>query len=303
MARSPRQLAPLFASLLILAAPAVAFGLTDAEEAELKRAIADGTEAYKAGRYVEAVEAFERAEAISPNPRIQFNLGRALEEAGECQRSRARFEMLSKNENAEDVVRERASKKLDGGLDCTPVGTIAFTCETPNTKVLFDGNEVACGSSLRAETRPYRWTATSPGYMQARGRITPVEGETVTVVVGLTPPPAASSPWKLFAGGGLVTAGVGAFAVGIASDLTASSRSEQIIDASEDGDTDRLARLQEASNSARTQTLILYSTGAALAVGGGILLWLHFSEGDDESLVVAPSFSDDGAGVQARWSW
>lgn len=291
------------ALLLVMIAGAPSFALTDEEKEALKAAVTEGSEAYNDGRFLDAVDAFERAEKISENTRVQYNLARALEEAGLCQRAMKRYELLVENKETEKVVRERSKAKVDDGLECTSRGEVAIVCETANVTVNFDGAPVECGSTVRKETAERTWSATAPGFMPAQGKLNMVEGESVTLVIGLTPAATAdSSSWMAFTGIGMAAVGVGLLAVGVVSDTTANQRSELIVDAAADGDRERLQVLQEDSNAALTQTIVLYSAGAALLTGGAVLLVLHLAQ-DEEPVAIRPGIGPDGATVQARWRW
>jgi hypothetical protein len=288
----------------VLVQPAHAQALTDEEKAELKALATEGSEAYREGRFLDAAAAFEKAEAISKDPRVQYNLARALEEAGHCSAAKSWYEQLANDKDAQKVVLEKSRDKIENGLTCTPRGNVVFACETPGATVELGGESVVCGEPVRLEVTTYSWRATAAGYVPDAGSVTPVEAETVNVVVALQPQSTVDggSNWKLFTGIAMLGAGAGAMAVGVVSDSTSNARSERIIDAIEDGDRDRLARLQDDAQSARVTTLILYSAGAALAVGGGVLLALDLME-SEEDVQVTPMVSTDGAGVQARWRW
>lgn len=296
-------LVALMAFLAIGSTASVAVALSDDEKAALREAVKEGSEAYADGRFLDAVEAFERAEKISKDPRVQYNLGRALEEAGHCTSAMKRFESLVENEETEKRVLEMARAKVDDGLTCTPRGNLTFVCETAGATIEVDGQKVACGDTLRRETAELSWSAAAPGFLPANGTVTPVEAQTISVVVALEPQPAAEGAnWKTFAGLGMLGAGIGAIAIGAVSDSTATGRSERIVTAAENGDRDRLARLQDDAQSSKVQTIILYSAGSALAVGGIVLLVVDFGE-ETDPVALSPTVSGDGAGVQARWQW
>jgi hypothetical protein len=150
------------------------------------------------------------------------------------------------------------------------------------------------------------------GYKSGRGTLIPPAEETTELTVKLeeisTAPPTVSSsggkPWKLVAGGATAGVGVGLLVAGLVSDSTANKRSEQILDASADGDVERLDRLEKAADSARTRSVILTASGGTLAALGGVLLFLHFTDDSGEQRVtVAPSVGPDGVNVAAEYRW
>jgi hypothetical protein len=301
-------LATCIAASVVVSSVRPAWALTDEEAAKVEKLVEAGTTAYKAGELLDAVEAFKEAFEISGDPRIGYNYGRALENAGFCGRATAQFEALAGKSTNDKKVRELAEKKVSGDLQCTPMGVVVFDCnDVQPTKLTLAGKPVSCGEPVRLLTTQATWSARATGYLPKTEQVVPVEGETTTVRLALEPlppPPPPSKPWKLVAGGATAGLGAGLIVVGLVSDATANERSEQILDASSDGDLDRLDRLEEAGRSARTRSLILTASGATLAAVGGVLLYLHFTDDSGErSLTVAPGVGPDSASVHARFRW
>src|SRR5271166_3843319 len=80
-----------------MVALAVAVGLlltTQAEEARdrARDAFSQGQELYRAGDYAGALSAFQSAEALSPSPAAEYNIGRCHERLGQLAEAVAAYE-------------------------------------------------------------------------------------------------------------------------------------------------------------------------------------------------------------------
>ncbi len=311
-------LSMILAALLVFATTPGAYALTKEEKRELDKLVKKGTDAYKDGRLLEALDAFGQARKINDDPRVDYNYARVLETSGFCARAKAEFESLASLKNPDKAVRNAARKKAEGDLECKSAGIVTFTCSAPDTELTVNEMSAKCDEPMILPVAAAKWSATAPDHKPARGTFTPAEGEEQKVEVALEkevvdeppPPPVAETKfpeWLGLAGGLTAGAGVGFLVMGIVSDATATRRSEQILDAATDRDIERLERLENAASSARTRSLVLTIMGATLLAGGGVALYLHFGTGSEEKearpIVIAPSISPDGATIDAHWSW
>ncbi len=102
--------APFFV-VLLLGATAMA-GPAEQRQAEQLLKKADGL--YAAGKYLEAAAALEEAQALSPNPRILYNLAKAYDQAGELPKALASYQAyVASPEGTDATLLKRSSLSID----------------------------------------------------------------------------------------------------------------------------------------------------------------------------------------------
>ena len=82
-----KWLAPLLALFMLAVGVRPAAAQTDAEKVE--RLFAEGAALYRAGKYRPAIEKFDEAYAIYPEPNLLYNKARAHEALGEIEQAMA----------------------------------------------------------------------------------------------------------------------------------------------------------------------------------------------------------------------
>lgn len=86
---------------------------TTASSPEIDALVAHATTAFDAGDFPGAVAAFEKAYAISPDPRFLYNVGRIHEEAGQLDEAIAMYRRFVAEPGVELEQRERASQRIE----------------------------------------------------------------------------------------------------------------------------------------------------------------------------------------------
>ena len=81
-------------STLLLLAPwgALPAQAQDAKNAEVEAIYAEGAALYRAGKYRAAIERFERAYALYPEPNLLYNIGRSHEALGELDQALSAYD-------------------------------------------------------------------------------------------------------------------------------------------------------------------------------------------------------------------
>ena len=180
------------------------------EVAEAGRAFSEGVQAYKDGRYADALDRFSRAQALAPHPDTLFNLGLAQQRVGEHVAAWRSFEALL--EQAKDE-QEREDILLAQAASRPHVAWVSVRSE-PAGLVCFDGRPMPINGEGRHAL------LTTPGEHRLdvgrqRRTIALEGGESRTVELVMGPPVAPPPPrQRLRALAGLSLAGTGA-AVGL----------------------------------------------------------------------------------------
>jgi tetratricopeptide (TPR) repeat protein len=147
------------------APPASAAKPADPGEAA-RAAYRRGADLYRAGKYREAIAAFEEADRLKPSPALQFNIGQAREKLGEAAAALAAFARYLRLEpsapNREAVL--RSVKVLEGRLATTGLQMLHVTTDPPGADVSVDG-AAAGPAPIDAPflPGPHAVTASAPG--------------------------------------------------------------------------------------------------------------------------------------------
>ncbi|HET8734420.1 MAG TPA: PEGA domain-containing protein, partial [Anaeromyxobacteraceae bacterium] len=138
--------------------------------AEARAAYRRGADLYRAGKYREAIAAFEEADRLKPSPALQFNIGQAREKMGEAAAALAAFARYLRLEpsapNREAVL--RSVKVLEGRLATTGLQMLHVTTDPPGADVSVDG-AAAGPAPLDAPflPGPHAVSASAPGRRSA----------------------------------------------------------------------------------------------------------------------------------------
>ena len=243
-------------------------GVSDEKKSEGEEYSAQAIEKFKAKDYDGAVELFQKAYEIDPQPNYLFNIGRVYEEAG----------------NLEKAVEYYATFVKQAGVDIDSRG-IALD----RLKVL---------RAIIEETK-------GPAEVEPKDEEPKDEepGETRPI----TPPPqpvdtAGEQRRKNMRISGFVLLGVGAGALigggvvgGLASGDNSSAAEAETID-------DRRDLLASSKTKALTAD-ILFGVGGALVLTGVILVAAGFAKPKTQRVALTPSFGPRGGGVDLRVSF
>ncbi|MDP6944389.1 MAG: hypothetical protein QF464_09595 [Myxococcota bacterium] len=108
----------------IVMAVAMSLWCTNAQatepSAEARRWYTLAVQAAQEGRWVDAGEAFERADSLAPSPTLRFNAAQALARGGEVSRARALYEALLIATETPKAIRVRVTAALVDLADAPP---------------------------------------------------------------------------------------------------------------------------------------------------------------------------------------
>lgn len=106
-----KWLAPLLALFMLAVGVRPAAAQTDAEKVE--RLFAEGAALYRAGKYRPAIEKFDEAYAIYPEPNLLYNKARAHEALGEIEQAMAAYQACAAAPDADPAVKAKAKAKAE----------------------------------------------------------------------------------------------------------------------------------------------------------------------------------------------
>lgn len=272
-----------FALLLLAPTPALA---DDAAEAQAR--YEEGMESYFAGKYSEAIISFNKAYELDPNPIFLFNMSIAYEKAG----------------NYEEAYEEGLRAK-EGGIPDQPA-------QINNARL------PALGTVLRARTVAGRVSGSLPCASDSECR----GGTTCDLKTNVCVDPASSDqrsgdavaggpflgiPFSIYGwiGSGLALAGAGLTAVAVIVDIGIGGDIESYEALSEDEKRSAAGNTiaDDIEGQQQTGQILLYSGGALIATGAGLIVYdLFFNDGNEHrAATIDVGVAPDGASVQATW--
>ncbi len=93
-------------------APAPAAAPAASTSQEVERIFAEGAALYKAGKYRAAIEKFEHAYALFPEPNLLYNMARSYEALGEAEQALTKYRVCSTHPRATDELKQKAVAKI-----------------------------------------------------------------------------------------------------------------------------------------------------------------------------------------------
>ncbi len=161
--------------------------------AQARTAYRRGADLYRAGKYRDAIAAFEEADRLKPSPALQFNIGQAREKLGEAAAALAAFARYLRLDpaaaNRESVL--RSVKVLEGRLATTGLQMLHVTTDPPGADVSVDG-AAAGPAPIDAPflPGPHAVTASAPGRRTATREVLLTLDRSLEVNLVLEPAPA-----------------------------------------------------------------------------------------------------------------
>lgn len=310
-----RRLSAALIALVILGAglgPARADAPSKEDMRAFKKLVKEGSQLREQGEFFEAIATFEQAREYLDHPKLVFGIGKLKEKTGACEAARDLYTEALGREKLADDLRVEVVEQLKSSKTCTPFGTLIIECAPDGATVEMGRHEFSCPATKRIKPGEYEAVVRAPEYRESTVSLEVTPGARLEHVVELEPagpgdevaasqqidtpaePPAADgdTPWMRYTAWGSMGVGAGLLGAGLISDYGAQSRQEEFLSANEAGDRTRASQLEQEADSAQTRTIVFYSAGAALAVGG-VVLWTLDSQQSDE----------DGARVQAAVGW
>lgn len=111
MFRNTIRTAPLWALLIVAAAPAEVRAQAD-DTAKVEQLFAEGASLYRAGKYRAAIERFDAAYAIYPEPNLLYNKARAHEALGEIDAALDTYQRCADSPKVDPGVKAKAQGKV-----------------------------------------------------------------------------------------------------------------------------------------------------------------------------------------------
>ncbi len=257
-----------------------------------------GADLYKAGKYREAIAAFEEADRLKPSPALQFNIGQAWEKLGDPEAALAAFarylRLAPAAPNRETV--QKTVKALEGKLAASGRQMLHVTTDPPGADLVVDG--AAAGKApldAAYPPGPHAVAATAPEHRTSSRDVVLPPDRSLEVNLVLEPgqdpvvaPPLAARPpdapleatrpdpaplpverksWL----GPIIAGGVGVVAAGAGIVMGLQAKSAQ--DALLAGGNDRAQAdaLQSKAQSSATTANVLYGVAGAAVLTGGVL--------------------------------
>ncbi len=238
------------------------------EQAEFDAAVQQGLKAYQAKNYDMAIEAFEKAYKIRPEPEMIFNIARSHEKAQHLDAAIAGYERFMVLEGTTSELRARAVNSLR-----------ALRAEK-------SARDKAAGATSTTPGLSAPPPGAAPPGLMTRGEV-PAE------------PPNRALEWSLF-GGGMAIAATGAVFAGLA--LSNKSDFDDEKDNGVAADEQRLQDLRDDLDRNALIADILVPVGLVTAAVGLSLLIVNSPE-DDVMIEVAPNVDPNQSGLQISGSF
>jgi tetratricopeptide (TPR) repeat protein len=218
---------------------------------EVERIFAEGAALYKAGKYRAAIERFENAYALFPEPNLLYNMARSYEALGEAEQALTKYRVCSTHPRATDELKQKAIAKI----------AVLESAQTSSA--------TAAADPTASPSAPTTTTTTS------------------TPVTGATAPAQSAGPPVLGIAGGVTTAvGVaGAVTGGVLFYLGASTHTALQNDLDDNPGVVPYTRAEAEALSAdgtmqKTVGVVALTAGGALAVVGGSMLVMQMMGGE-----------------------
>ncbi len=281
---------------LAIGAVAVA-GSADERRTLAKAKYAEGVEAYRGARYVDAVRLFLEADAISPSAALSYNIARAYEKlADDAQTLRWYRNYLRLNPQAKNASEvEGYIRSLSGALAKRGIQQMTVLTSPAGATVTIDGTPLGV-TPLTVELPPGSHSAlvSLRGFSDVTGNFvlppqTPIDLQVVLRVTKVSSQPPSDAHQDTERRFGIVpylTLGAAAVCLGSAGVFELSRRSAQNSARNEQVQLD-YERNIAAMNSRQTTARVLLGVGSALAVTGVALLVLDAELGPKSRARVA----------------
>lgn len=242
---------------------------------------------FEAKAYPEAIKAFERAYAISPEPRFVLNIAVTRRKAGECPLALAAFERFF--ELCADCAQKEAAAPLAREARAFCQAPVQITTDPPGAEIVVD--DAARGHApldLTLAAGPHVVRAAAPEHVAAE-RAVMVEGgvpQRVELVLARivdppTPEPTEPTPNR-WMWGAVATSGVGLLVSGIFGWLLLED-----LDAENDATT--LEALREARSDAERDA-VFAQVGLGVAVVGALAAVAFWAMDDEPGVSVGPGW-------------
>jgi hypothetical protein len=180
-------------SLILLLHAAAASAEEDVKDAESLHK--KGIELFKKGKFEEAMQVFQAADALAKSPANTFNIATCLEKLGRYDDALEAYQDYMGMEGA--LEKERAQESIDRILKIP--AHLVLKSEPPGADVFLDGeNQTAGTTPLKLEVKPgdHFVTMKKKSFRDATAEIKASRGESVEIMLRLDPIPKQQQPKK-----------------------------------------------------------------------------------------------------------
>lgn len=268
------------ALILLFALPADAQQPTKSDIEAFESHVKRGSELLDSGDYREGIDQLEKAREIIDHPRVVFTIADAYRQWGRCEIADSRYRDLLARKDVGDDMADRIRADMDRLDSCIQKTTLIVECEPPDARVEVADQEFACGDRLNLEVGEVTVKVNAPGYRSETRSVKLTRDEVLRERISLQQVPTSNEKdssgvhWQTYAGFGSLGLGSALLIGGFFSDVSAVRRGQNILTAQQDGDTQRVAELEDEARRAKTRTAVFYITGAVAVSAGVVLLTL-----------------------------
>jgi hypothetical protein len=174
--------------MLLVAGLAAPAGAQD-DAARARAAFQRGVAAYSNGRFGEALDAFNEANRIKPNPVVLYNIGQAESELGRFASAVAHFEQYQRE--AKNIAPERRSEVKKEILRLkSKQARLAVDANVDGARVTLDGVAVGAtplGHAIALDPGPHKLVIGHEGFDDYTSEFTAASSETVRLSAKLAP--------------------------------------------------------------------------------------------------------------------
>ena len=242
------------------------------------------------------------AQEIYFHPSLAIRIGMTEVRSGLCELARQRMAEIEADELPDDadedleLFREELS-------ECTSMGQLLVECSPTDAEASMADVELECGESIDFQVGEYRLRVSHPLYLEYSTDIVIEEGEETRQNVALKRLPESDASWMSPVAYSSAAAGTAMLVTGLVVDSRAPSRQDQILEASADGDTQRVDELETLAIRRRKQSGILVGAGATLMASGTALFVINRRKNSGEESESRARFIPSTSGITFRASW
>jgi hypothetical protein len=293
-------------ALLLTLGPLVSTAQDEESVETFRSHVQRGVELKKDGKLRDALASFQKAREIADHPKLALATGRIHEQIGDCGAARAEFDQGREDPRSDEDLKQKFDEAIAANTECVDRGVLTVECDPQGASLSVGGDTVVCPAEIELPAGEHTIEASAPERQSRSVAVTvePAGQHHQTIELGV--------PWQkpavTYVTYGALGLG-GAFLVGgILSDASASSRQDDMLQASERGDVQATRRLADEAESAQVTTVVLYSA-AAVFLAGGAALWVYGPEAeaflteDDAPASAQLHVRPDGAVLEATFRW
>lgn len=178
-----RPLLTVLAIFVLLFAPRLSAAAPKGDEkAQARALLVEGGGLLQSGEYAEALARFEKAFALVPSPKIQYNLGLAYMGLGRPADALQAFELFVASPTDASAANVALAKKYIAQLP-KKVGVVELEGETAGAETSIDGRSYAAATRIFVNPGPHQITVDKPGQSPFLQKIVVAAGDRLLIAV------------------------------------------------------------------------------------------------------------------------